>query len=126
MEEKRSIRLSASLFYGFPDHAHPSRKVGWGKLEDIKHDGLQITSIYIEVKFGKVHQSVGSQGSAGLVDKTGVVPYLHFNENACRQDKSNSRAYSGTDQAGVNHIELFVVMLKTKIYIIDFTPVQCG
>jgi hypothetical protein len=31
-------------------------------------------------------------------------------------------AYSGRNQASVNHAELFLVMLKTEIDIVDFAP----
>ena len=63
-----SICISASLFYGTSDHAHPPSQVWWSKLNDIKDKRLFINSVYAEVEFGKDHQSVGSQGLAYLVD----------------------------------------------------------
>ena len=85
-EVKGCVRISASFFYSLSNHTHPPRKVGWGKLEDIKHDGFLVTSGYIEVEFGENGQSVGSQGLAALVDKTGVVSHLRSHENTCRQN----------------------------------------
>lgn len=55
-----SICFPPSLLYGRPDHAHPARKIWRCKLEDIKHDGLLISSVYVEVKFGEIHQTIGS------------------------------------------------------------------
>lgn len=83
VEVEGSICFSASLVYGFPEHTHPSRKVGRGKLEDIIYDGVLIESTDVEVAFGKNRQSVGSQCLAGLVDKARVVPDLHPDEKVC-------------------------------------------
>lgn len=126
VEVMGSIRVSASLFYGISDHTHPSGKVRRRNLEVIKRHGLLITCAHEEVEFGEDRQSVGSQGLAGLVDKTGVVPYLHSNENTCRRNKCSGCAHSGSDQAGINHVELLIIMLKTEIDIVNFTPVPCN
>lgn len=61
VEVKGSIRVSTSLFDGCPDHTHPSGKVGWSKLEDVKHHRLLVRSGHIKVVLGKTRQSVGSQ-----------------------------------------------------------------
>ena len=79
-----SISFSASGFHSCLDHTHPARKIWWGKLEDIKRDGLLISSTYEEVKFGEIHQTVGSQGLASLINETRIVSYLDPDENAGR------------------------------------------
>ena len=82
MEVISSVGFSASFFHGFPNHAHPAREVWRGKLGDIKHDGFLISSVYEEVKFGEIYQTVGLEGLGSLVNETRVVSYLHSGENA--------------------------------------------
>jgi len=83
VEMSSGIGFSTSLFHGYPDHGQPARNIWRGKLGNIKHDRLLISSVYAEVKFGEIHQTVGSEGLGSLVDETHVVPHLRFDyENA--------------------------------------------
>lgn len=77
-----SINFSPSLFHSLPDNTHPVGEVWWRELGNIEMDGFLIPSAYDEGKFGKVYQTTGPQGLAGLVDKADKVLYLYSDESA--------------------------------------------
>ena len=56
-----SICFSASLVHSCPDHTHPPRKIRWRefKLGTIDLYAFFVFSIDVEVKFGKIDQTVG-------------------------------------------------------------------
>ena len=84
MEVICSIHVPSPLYYGCPNHTHPSREVGRREDGDIiKHEGFLINPAHVEVKFGENDQSVGSRGLTCLVNKSCVIPYLRSDENVC-------------------------------------------
>jgi len=103
-----SVGFSPSLFHSLSDNTHPAGKVWRRELGDIENYRFLISSAYDEGKFGEIYQTTGPQGLAGLVDKADEVPYPRSN------------------QASVDHAELFKVMLETEIDIVDFAPAIGG